>query len=159
MIKTILGVILFLFVADFSVIAQPAANIPKFRFYRKNAQAFENKNLNKQQKLFFVFFDSDCDHCQHAIQYLNKNHKKLHNVYLYLITIDSSPKAESFLTKNGNNLISKQNVTLLFDLNDEFINKFKPRKYPSLFLYLPNGVLLLYDDDETKLNKFLDFVK
>lgn len=149
--KVILCSVWFLISVQFSINAQPAQRIPLFKFYGKNNQDFVNNDLAKGRKLFFVFFDSECEHCQHVVQHLNLQQKKLENVYLYLITLDSPEKAEKFLAKYGNNLLLKPNVKLLFDRNYEFINKFKPKKYPSLFLYSSKGNLILYTDDEGKM--------
>jgi hypothetical protein len=45
-------------------------------------------------------------------------------------------------------------VMFLQDTRSEFINKFRPRKYPSLFLYSDKKQLLLYDDEPRNLQRF-----
>ena len=137
----------------------PAATIPEFTFFKFNKTAFTNKELTTNKILFFVFFDTECDHCQHAIQYLNQHHKELDKAAVYLISIDGREKVTTFLNKNGNNLMSKKNILLLQDTKNEFILKFKPRKYPSLFLYSSQRKLILYDDDEKKLPIYLEKIK
>lgn len=137
------------------IVAQtPAENIPIFNFFTKDKSAFTNSNLAQGKILFFVFFDATCDHCQHAVQYLNLHHEEFKQAAIYFITIDKPSIASSFFDKYGFNLKNKKNVKLLFDLNNEFILKFKPRKYPSLFLYSVQKKLLLYDDNEQNLPIF-----
>ena len=65
----------------------------------------------------------------------------------------------AFLNKFAGRLLLQKNVLLLQDKKNEFIGKFTPRKYPSLFLYSAKGKLLLYDDDEKSLPVFLQKIK
>lgn len=137
----------------------PAATIPSFNFVKQDKSAFTNKNLVAGKMIFFVFFDASCDHCQHAIQYINEHQQDFNNAAVYLITIDNPTTTELFLNKYGSNLKSKKNVTVLRDINNEFIRKFGPRKYPSMFLYSAQQKLLLYDDEPKNLIKFSNQIK
>ena len=78
---------------------------------------------------------------------------------MYLITLDSKKVLDAFMGSYGKNLLNKKNVLLLQDTNNEFIGKFGPKKYPSLFLYSAAQKLLVYSDDELDLNKFSSFTE
>ncbi len=150
--------ILGLFISINITAQTPAATIPDFTFYKFDKTAFTNKDLTTGKKIFFVFFDTECDHCQHGIRYLNQHQKELDKVAVYLLTMDNQVKAADFLNRYGNNLINKKNILILQDTKNQFILKFSPRKYPSLFLYSPQKKLMLYDD-EKNLYKFLEKIK
>src|SRR6187431_2293872 len=75
----------------------PAATIPEFKFAKQDKSAFTNKQLAAGKKLFFVFFDTECDHCQHAITSLNSHHQELNNAAVYLLTLDETAKTRDFL--------------------------------------------------------------
>jgi hypothetical protein len=47
----------------------PAATIPEFNFEKQDRSVFTKKDLPPGFFSFFVFFDTECDHCQHAIEY------------------------------------------------------------------------------------------
>jgi hypothetical protein len=132
----------------------PAAGIPAFSFSRVDKTVFTTDNLSKGRKLFFVFFDTECDHCRVAIQYISQHFTEFNKAAIYLISLESPGRAISFLTKHGANLLRKNNVMFLQDTRSEFINKFRPRKYPSLFLYSDKKQLLLYDDEPGNLQRF-----
>lgn len=153
--KYIFNALLWVILIADPVLAQvPAARIPDFSFYKLDRTAFTNKNLEPGKLLFFVFFDAGCEHCQHAMQYLNQHHAEFKKTAIYLITLDSLKAITRFMATYGNNLKSKKNVTILQDPNYEFMLKFKPRKYPSIFLYSAKKELIMYDDNEQNLFKF-----
>lgn len=133
----------------------PAAIIPDFSFEKANGTGFVKKDLTAGLPSFFVFFDTGCDHCQHAIEFLDKHQAQLQKAKLYLITLDGKDQVKIFLSKHGASLAKAENTTLLFDTKNQFIARFGPRKYPSLMLYSAEGKLLLYEDDEQKLPVFL----
>ena len=158
--KKLSNVLVLLVFMSISTVAQkPAATIPEFNFFRLDKTSFTNKSLEKGKLLFFVFFDTECDHCQHAIKYMNEHYAKFNKVAVYLITQDVKSKIDLFMNKYGQNLRGRKNITLLQDLNLEFIQKFKPRKYPSLFLYSADKNLILYDDNEQNFPEFLKKIK
>ena len=138
---------------------EPEKKVPDFNFSRQNEAVFTNKDLAKDKLLFFVFFDVSCDHCQHAITYINEHSKEFEKAAIYLITLDSEEKVTVFMNQYAKNLKNNRNVTLLQDNRQEFINKFKPRKYPSMFLYSKKKELIMYDDNEQNLFMFLKKIK
>jgi hypothetical protein len=58
------------------------------------------------------------------------------------------------MSKYGKNLKDKKNVTILQDPQYEFMRKFRPRKYPSMFLYSAKKELIMYDDNEKNVSGF-----
>ena len=143
-----------------NVFAQkPAEKIPAFTFFRQDKTAFINKDLASNKLLYFVFFDTDCDHCQHAVADINKHSNDFENASVYLLTLDNNEKIAAFMNKYGNQLIGKSNVTILQDTLQEFIVKFKPEKYPAMFLYSPQRELIMYSDDEKQVAKFVKRIR
>ncbi len=149
---TVFGILFF----TINVFAQtPAKTLPLFTFKGLNKKEFTNKEIEPGKLLFFVFFDTECDHCQRAIQYVGQHYTEFKRTAIYLISLDSLEKITGFINKYGSNLRGKKNVTILLDTRDEFIRKFGPRKYPSLFLYSAKKELVLYEDNEQNLFRFI----
>ena len=139
-VKFILAYCIFFLGSLYSVntMAQvPAQTIPEFNFFRLDKSSFTNKNLAKEKKLFFIFFDSDCEHCQRAVAQINQHYAEIKKTALYLITLDPQQKINLFMGKYGSRLKGGKNVTLLQDKQYQFITKFQPKRYPSMFLYSP----------------------
>lgn len=150
------AIILSFLVSSGAFAQRPAATVPDFDFYKLDDQPFTKKDLAASKILLFIFFDVTCDHCHRAIQQFNNRHTELKNTAVYLISLDTKPAITNFLNTNAKNLTTMKNVVVLQDLKNEFITRFQPRKYPSVFLYSPQKKLILYDDDEKNVPVFLE---
>lgn len=133
----------------------PAPTIPDFTFYRMDKIPFTEKDLPKNKKIFIVFFDTQCDHCQRAIKTIGDQYKYFKNAALYLVSIDNQERITTFMDSYGQKVKAQKNILILQDLQNQFITKFKPKKYPSMFLYSAKKTLILYEDDPDAIFKFL----
>ena len=136
----------------------PTAILPEFQFSRLDQSAFTNKELPQGKTLFFVFFDPGCEHCQRTIKYIDKHCPLLNKTCMYLVSMDKTEKIAQFIATYGAHLRGRKNVLILQDRLYQFITKFKPKKYPSMFLYSAKKKLLDYSDDETKVPRFIDAI-
>ena len=138
---------------------KPAKTVPQFDFVKLDNTTFTNQNLAKDKMLFFMFFDPGCEHCQHAMMNLNKNYNDYKNTSMYLICLDDKDKINSFIKQYAPVLLQQKNVTLLRDSKNEFITRFTPVRYPSMFLYDANKKLLDYEDNEESMFRFTTTIK
>lgn len=136
----------------------PAQTIPAFTFYKFDKTPFTNANVTVGKQSLFIFFDVTCDHCQHTISTLSKRINECQKISVYLISLEDKTAITNFLNQYGKNLVNKPNVTLLLDINNQFITQFSPRKYPSVFLFSSAKKLLLYDDNDEFLVKFFNII-
>jgi len=97
------SLIILLFSGNCSFGQIPAQTLPEFEFSRLDKSAFTNKNLPHGKLLFFVFFDSDCDHCQRAVKNLDKQYKSFKKASVYLISLDDQDKINRFMIIYGHN--------------------------------------------------------
>lgn len=72
------------------------------------------------------------------LYHLSKNVSGLKKTALYLLSLDEPEKIKLFIEAYGKSLVNKKDTFFLQDKKNEFISKFKPKKYPSLFLYAAN---------------------
>lgn len=135
-------------------------SLPEFRFFRMdNGAEVTHKNVTPGKKTLFVFFDTECPHCRVAITEYNHNQAKLNDINVFLITRDQKAVVNSFLKEVGAKLIAKKNVTVLSDYQNQFIGKFLPKKFPSMFLFGANRQLLIYTDEEKDIPVILEKIK
>ena len=138
---------------------EPGKVIPVFQFSTLDGAVFNPTNLTTGKMSFFVFVDTDCDHCQHAMQYINQHHGEFKKAAVYLVSMANPARINEFMSRYGANLVNQKHVVLLQDTRSDFISKFKPQKYPGMFLYSADKKLLLYGDDEKKINMFSKKIK
>ncbi len=149
----------FFFLITSSVFSQ-VRSLPEFRFFRMdNGAEVTHKNVTPGKKTLFVFFDTECPHCRVAITEYNHNQAKLNDINVFLITRDQKAVVNSFLNEVGTKLIAKKNVTVLSDYQNQFIGKFLPKKFPSMFLFGANRQLLIYTDEEKDIPVILEKIK
>lgn len=135
-------------------------SIPNFRFVRMdNGADYTPSNLTVGKKTFFIFFDTECPHCFRSITEYNKNHLAMNNLNIVMVTRNMKDEAIDFLKKVGPVLYTKKNTVLVYDQYNQFIGKFLPKKYPSMFLFGPNRQLIFYSDEENDIPKLLELFK
>jgi hypothetical protein len=149
----------FLLIISFSASSQ-VRSLPEFRFFRMdNGAEVTHRNVTPGKKTLFVFFDTECPHCRVAITEYNHHQAKLNDINVFLITRDQKAVVNSFLKEVGSKLIAKKNVTVLADNQNQFIGKFLPKKFPSMFLFGVNKQLMIYTDEEKDIPVILEKIK
>jgi hypothetical protein len=135
-------------------------HLPEFSFKRMtDGSDFTQKNLPKGRKSFFLFFDTECPHCKVAVSGWNENTTALSGLNAVVVTMDKPSSAVPFLQKNAGRLMSMKNLTIVQDMNRQFIARFLPRKYPSMFLYSESGSLIHYTDEEKDIPYIISLIK
>ncbi len=124
----------------------PAQVIPEFKFFRLNNMPFTNQDLPGAKLIFFMFVDPDCDHCQHAIEAIGEHYTPFQKTAFYIVSLFDQNKINHFMDTYGSKLKGKKNITVLQDKLQQFILKFNPRKYPSMFLFSSKRKLIDYED-------------
>jgi len=137
----------------------PAREIPGFTFFTVEGNPFFSKQIPKDRPSVFSFFDVTCTHCKTTMKTLGDRYADLQNVSLYLVTLDGRKEALDFVKRYAPQLVNKKNVTILIDLNKEFLPKFQPQQYPSVYVYNKYRRLELYEKDERKIPLIFEKIK
>lgn len=129
--------------------------MPDFTFTRLDEHPFKKSDIDSSKNSVLILFDTSCSHCQAEIADIGKKYNSFKNVNFYLITLDEKKEIDIFMNKYGKVLKNKPNVTLLKDSFREFIPKFNPTKYPSVYVYSTNLTLIEYFGGETDVKKIV----
>ena len=158
-LPTIIITSLLLFLGVNTSAQTPAREIPDFTFFTVEGNPFFSKQIPKDRPSVFSFFDVTCTHCKTTMKTLGDRYADLQNVSLYLVTLDGRKEALDFVKRYAPQLVNKKNVTILIDLNKEFLPKFQPQQYPSVYVYNKYRRLELYEKDERKIPLIFEKIK
>ena len=125
------------------LIKEAAKQLPAFKFYKvKSGIGFTNDDISPNKNTAFILFDPNCGHCQEEAKHLAANYDKLKDVNLYFVSMNDPALMSSFLETFGKELSDKNNVEVLYDRNQEFIQKFHiPKQFPANYVYGADGQL------------------
>ena len=120
-------------------------DLPDFTFYGlDDDKALTKKQLPLSDKIVLIFFDPSCRYCQEEAVIIGKNLALFKNTSFYFVSMQDKHLLKVFRDTHGKQLKGKQNVHFLHDTRFEFMGKFNPLEYPSMFVYSKEKKLLQY---------------
>lgn len=133
---------------------KPSSTIPAFNFYKvKSGISFNNQDITKGRKTVFILFDPGCSHCRTEASALGKNYDKIKDINIYFVSMNDPALMASFLETFAKELVGKPNIEVLYDRNQEFIQKFHvPGQFPANYVYSKDGQLESYWDGDRNIN-------
>lgn len=140
----------------------PASSIPEFTFYKvKSGISYTKADIPSGKNTVFVMFDPGCNHCQNETKALAKNYDKIKNVNIVYVSMNDPALMSQFFTTFGKELEGKENVQMLWDRNQEFIQRFHiPDMFPANYVYAADGSLKGYWEGEKGIDEIIaEFTK
>ncbi|WP_164108039.1 MULTISPECIES: peroxiredoxin family protein [Sphingobacterium] len=136
---------------------EPIAQIPVFTFYKvKSGISFTNTDIPKGKKTVFILFDPGCSHCRTEAAALGKNYNSIKNVNIYFVSMNDPALMASFLETFAKELVGKPNIEVLYDKNQEFIQKFHvPKQFPANYVYTTDNKLQTHWDGDKNINEII----
>ena len=117
-------------------IAKQLEIIPEFEFLNLEQQPFTKANLKPNTNTIFIYFNSDCDFCQHEAQSISDNLDKFKDVQFIFVSTEPIAIIQQFSEQY--NLDNKPNITFLYDSNSNFSSQFDANSIPYLLIYDKN---------------------
>lgn len=114
--------------------------VPEFEFLTLEQQPFNNTNLKPKLNTIFIYFNSECDFCQHEAQSINDNLESFKNVQFLFVSREPIETIQQFSEKYKLN--NQQNITFLYDNLDKFSNQFDANSIPYVLIYDQNQNLI-----------------
>src|SRR3569833_3710476 len=108
--------------------------LPTFRILSADSSVCVNTSFfpNGQSRMF-IYFGTDCEHCQAQISTLLDNIGKFKNTKIYLITEDSFDDIKKFSDRNK--LEGRNDIFVGKDFNFSFYSLFVPPAVPFIAIY------------------------
>ncbi|WP_166426966.1 TlpA family protein disulfide reductase [Flavobacterium psychrotolerans] len=114
--------------------------IPEFQYLKLDGSVFSNKSLKQDTATIFLYFNSECEHCQAEAQMVSENREKFKPFQLVFISFETLYKIKNFAIQYK--LIGYGNIHFLCDSKVTFATTFDVKSVPSLVLYDKNDHLI-----------------
>jgi thiol-disulfide isomerase/thioredoxin len=130
-------------VKEKNAIAEELHIIPEFEFETLDNSIFTNTNLRPSKTTIFIYFNSECDFCQHEAQSISENLNSFKEVQFVFVSTEAKALIKQF--SETYNLNNQPKITFLHDNADIFSNRFDATTIP---------YLLIYDKDQQLIKKY-----
>lgn len=127
--------------------------IQEFKFLTLEQQPFTKANLKPNKYSIFIYFNSECDFCQHEAQSISDNLDSFKNVQFIFTSIEPIETIKQFSEQY--HLNNKQNITFLHDNLDTFSSRFDANSIPYLLIYDQNQKLIKKHKGQLNANGIL----
>lgn len=135
-----LGVNVILKVKEKNQIAKKLQTIPEFELLTLKQRPFNNANLKLNLNTIFIYFNSECDFCQHEAQSISDNLDSFKNVQFIFVSMEPIETIKQFSEQYKLN--NQQNVKFLYDNNTTFSSRFDANSIPYTLIYNQNQKLI-----------------
>ncbi len=135
-------------------VAENIKQIPTFSYVALDNKVFTKENLEKGKPTLFIYFNSECDFCNHEAEMVQQNLEKLKAIQVVFISYEPIEKIKQFATKF--NLLHHANITFLSDSKISFATTFDVKSMPCLVLYDNNQKLIEKIKGQVKIETVLE---
>ena len=137
-------------------VAENIKKMPVFSYLNLENKIFTNENLEEGKPTLFIYFNSECDFCNHEAEMVQQNIEQLKDIQVVFISYEPIEKIKQFATKFK--LLNYDNIYFLSDSKITFATTFDVKSMPCLVLYDKENNLIEKIKGqvkiETVLNKF-----
>lgn len=123
-----------------NIIEQQLQVIPKFELLTLDEKVFNNSSLKPNLYTLFIYFNSECDFCQHEAQSISDNLNEFIDIQFIFVSTESIADIQQFSEQYA--LTDKENIIFLHDKNSIFSTQFDATSIPYILIYDKNQQLL-----------------
>jgi peroxiredoxin len=138
-------------------VAEHIKTIPAFSYSTINGKIFSHKNLKDNTPTLFLYFNSECEHCQSEASQIQENITNFKNYQLVFVSFEEKNKIIAFAKKYE--LDHYDNITFLLDKQVTFSTTFDVNSLPTMILYNKNKELIEKIKGQTKIETILKKLK
>lgn len=122
--------------------------IPVFLYQNIKGKTFTNENLKKGTPTIFIYFNTDCEHCNTEAQTIKETITKFKGIELIFVSFEKPQLIKKFAERHQLN--NYDNVYFLYDSKVTFAPTFDVNSIPCIVLYDKNHQLIEKIKGQTK---------
>lgn len=139
-----------------AAVAEHIKTIPAFSYKTIEGKSFSNHDLKDDKPTVFLYFNSECEHCQSEAEQIRDNVEKFSKAQLVFISFEEPKKMTAFATKYK--LIGYDNISFLSDSKASFATTFDVNSLPTVVIYDKNKKLVAKIKGEVKIEKVISLL-
>ncbi len=130
--------------------------LPDFKFKTLDNQDYSTSMLGPNKSVIFLYFNTECDHCQYEARELPRHIHEFANSTILMISAESMDKIKEF---DATYQLSKNSfIKVLKDNDDTFYKIFSTKMTPSMFIYNQKGELVKQYQGEVKMDAIYKYL-
>ncbi len=114
-------------------VAENIKQMPIFSYFDLEGNLFTKDNLQNNKPILFVYYNSECDFCNHEAEIIQQNLEKLKEIQIVFISFEKTDKIKEFAQKYS--LLQHDNINFISDSKATFATTFDVKSLPCLVLY------------------------
>lgn len=131
--------------------------LPSFTLLRSDSTYFKQSDLKKNTATVFVYFNTDCDHCQQEATVIADSARFLTNVQFVFVSNEPFHDVRKFAKAYGLEGLPAFSVTT--DINSDIFLFFEPKYAPFLVIYDKNGQFLKTYEGGTSVANIVELTR
>ena len=135
-------------------IAENIKKMPAFSYVTLENKVFTNEKLKQNKPTLFIYFNSECDFCNHEAEMVQQNLEQLKDIQVVFISYEPIEKIKSFAAKFK--LLHHDNIHFLSDSKITFATTFDVKSMPCLVLYDKENNLIEKIKGQVKIETVLE---
>ena len=129
-------------------VAENIKKMPAFSYFTLENKIFTNENLEEGKPTLFIYFNSECDFCNHEAEMVQQSIDQLKDIQVVFISYEPIEKIKQFAAKFK--LLHHANISFLCDSKVTFATTFDVKSMPCLVLYDKKNNLIEKIKGQTK---------
>lgn len=127
--------------------------LPDFSYQNIQGSSFKKQDLNKNLPVVFIYFNSECEYCQHEARDIKENIPAFKNAQLLFVSTEKPERIEEFAQTYKLNRYD--NIYFLYDERGHFARTFDANSIPFLAIYNKDDQLVKKIKGQTTVSTIL----
>ncbi len=135
-------------------VSENIKKMPTFSYLTLDNKVFTEEDLAQNKPTLFIYFNSECDFCNHEAEMVQQNLEQLKAIQVVFISYEPVDKIKQFATKFK--LLNHANISFLSDTKVTFATTFDVKSMPCLVLYDKENNLIEKIKGQVKIETVLN---
>jgi peroxiredoxin len=114
-------------------VVENTESIPDFAYQNIQGSDFKKDDLDKNLPVVFIYFNSECEYCQHEAREIQENIAAFKNTQLLFVSTEQPAKIKEFAQTYK--LKTYDNIYFLYDERNHFARTFDATTIPFIAVY------------------------